>query len=100
MKLVICAVFDEKAQVFATPYFMENEAVAKRIFQGETVNNQSVIGNHPGDFSLYKMGEYDNVSGEIISNGHKCIYTGMEARAQAVAEYNKTPQIDLQEVEE
>lgn len=57
--------FDSKAAVYGTPFFMPNQAMAMRGF-GDMVNdNRSMVAKHPEDFTLYMLGEFDDNTGVV-----------------------------------
>ena len=64
------AIRDNLAGAFMTPVLFDNENVALRWFTG-VVNSKEqneVIYNNPGDFELWKLGAFDNISGNIVGN--------------------------------
>ncbi len=65
MKLVLCSVKDRAADAFGRPMFVPSIGVAIRSFSDE-VNRQdpeNQLHNHPDDFDLYELGEFDDNSG-------------------------------------
>lgn len=68
MIVKIYAVFDAKAAFFGQPFFGQNDGSAIRDFS-DAVNDGSNPNNmwhkHPEDFSLFYLGDFDNLSGEI-----------------------------------
>lgn len=66
MKLLVMSVFDEKATVYGTPIFVPNRGVAVRSFSDAVQESGSQFAKHAGDYKLYCLGEFDNVSGELI----------------------------------
>lgn len=63
MKLKIFCIYDEKAKAYAQPFYMSNDGQALRAF-GDLVNDKnSQLNKHPIDYSIWKMGEYDDNSG-------------------------------------
>lgn len=66
-KLLVLAVFDEKANVFGNPVFEPNKGLAMRAFSEAVLAPDSFLGKHAGDFKLYCLGEYDNETGKIKS---------------------------------
>ncbi|QXN75069.1 nonstructural protein [Microvirus mar19] len=64
MKLGIY-VMNDKRSTYMTPSFDFNDACAIRNFEHALDNDQSLMFTHPEDFSIYKIGDYDNVSGVI-----------------------------------
>lgn len=61
----IYAVKDELTGTFFTPIFLKGENVlkqAERVFS-EMVNNNPIWKNNPNDFSLYKLGTFNENNG-------------------------------------
>lgn len=69
MIVKIFAVFDSKAAFFGRPFSEQMEASAIRGFR-DAVNDGSnpanLWHNHPEDFSLFMIGEFDDSTGELI----------------------------------
>lgn len=59
----VVAVRDKAAQLFMTPFFVVADGVAVRDFLSEANNPDSVICKHQQDFSLYKLGVFDEGNG-------------------------------------
>jgi len=67
MKLVLCSVKDRAADAYGRPMFVPSVGVAIRSFSDE-VNRQDAdnqLFNHPDDFDLYELGEFDDNSGQF-----------------------------------
>lgn len=73
MKLNVYSVFDVKAAVFANPFYMPNDAVAIRGFTEAVNNPQSVLNKHPEDYSLYKLGIFDDSVGKLESEAQPVV---------------------------
>lgn len=43
-----------------------NDAAAIRNFEHAVQQENSLMATHPGDYDLYKLGEYDNETGELF----------------------------------
>lgn len=56
------SIYDEKANVFNTPFFAVSDGVAVRQFTDLVADNRSVVCAHPEDFSLYRCACFDDVS--------------------------------------
>lgn len=65
----IFSVFDSKASYFGRPFDDQSDSSAIRNFS-DAVNDGSNPNNlwhkHPEDFSLFQVGEFDNLTGELI----------------------------------
>ncbi len=62
---IACSVYDDKAGVFAPPFFFANKPLAIRFFGEIVVDKQSVIAKHPADFKLFYIGVFNEQSGEL-----------------------------------
>lgn len=65
MKTMCFSVFDAKAAVFGTPFFMPREAAAIRAFGDLSNDKKTTVGQHPEDFTLYHLGDFDDELGHI-----------------------------------
>lgn len=68
----IYAVKDELTGEFLQPFFMESDDVAKRTF-ATNVNTISIWKENATDFSLYRLGAFDQEQGGISSNIEKLV---------------------------
>lgn len=63
----VFSVFDKKAKAYTQPFFMNQKGEALRAFDGIVADKQTQIAKYPEDFALYKLGEFDDVSGLLSS---------------------------------
>ena len=65
MKQIICTVKDRAADAYGRPMFVPSAGVAIRSFSDEINRNNAdnQLFNHPDDFDLYELGEFDDNSG-------------------------------------
>jgi hypothetical protein len=65
MKLVLCSVKDRAADAYGRPMFVPSIGVAIRSFSDEInrIDPDNQLANHPDDFDLYELGEFDDNSG-------------------------------------
>ena len=65
MKLVLCSVKDRAADAYGRPMFVPSVGVAIRSFSDEVNRSDSdnQLFNHPDDFDLYGLGEFDDNTG-------------------------------------
>jgi hypothetical protein len=63
----IYSVYDQASQSYAQPFFAQNDGVAVRVLQsavnGAEPNNITL---YPEQFSLWRLGEYNDKTGKII----------------------------------
>lgn len=67
MELKVFSIFDEKAKVFSNPFYMGHNGQALRAFSDLVQDKQSSIAKHPGDYKLYLLGTFNDVSGKFTS---------------------------------
>ena len=60
MKLIVVSVYDIVSQVFSPPMLSRTEAEAKRQFEDAICNPNSIVGQHPEDLKLMKLGVFDD----------------------------------------
>lgn len=63
----VFTVYDSKALFYGVPFFMPTVGGAVRAFSDVCSDPQSMIYKHPGDFSLYEIGEFDDQSGQLVA---------------------------------
>lgn len=70
MKLLAYCIYDRKAVIFHAPFFSHSDGAAARSF-GDVSNDKSTsIGRHPADYVLYRIGAFDDASGQLLSEHH------------------------------
>lgn len=76
MKFKIFSVFDVKAKAYLPPFFLPEEAMAVRTFKDCANDKAHAFGLHPEDYSLFRLGEFDSLSGELFPE-NECVYTAL-----------------------
>lgn len=75
MKKLMVSIFDNKAESWSFPVQADNKATAIRMFADLVKDDRTLVGQHPSDFDLYVVGEFDVTNGCIsthfdrLSNG-------------------------------
>lgn len=79
MKTRLYAIYDVKAAFYTAPYSIMTDQMAIRAFDN-TINDPSnqMIYNHPEDFTLYFIGDYDDTSGEVIASPVQSLANGLQ----------------------
>lgn len=68
----VCSIFDNGIQSFGSPVFVPHTGAATRSFADEVrrpsqPGQDNQLFNHPEDFDLYQLGEFDDQTGEFRS---------------------------------
>jgi len=65
MKIAMYSVYDSKTNVFAQPNFLINRGAALRAWADACNDPQSNISKHPGDYTIFEIGTWDDETGTI-----------------------------------
>lgn len=85
MKTNVYVVYDAKANVYGTPFFFQNDNLAMRAF-GQLANDPATTVNRfPADFSLFRVGEFDDSSAHIRAETPSSICNAAGLKNDAVA---------------
>ena len=57
--------YDSKADAYSLPFWAVTVPAAIRSFTDMALNPETLVNRHPGDFTLFHVGEYDDVSGRV-----------------------------------
>ncbi len=83
MKHKMFTVFDVKAQCYLSPFCLPERGMAIRAFSDCVNNKEHQFGKHPGDYTLFELGFFDDAvalvschAGEKIVNGLEVVISG------------------------
>jgi len=77
LKTIYC-VQDVKTNIFGAPFISVNEGSAVRSFEYACNDPSSDVGRFPHDFRLYRLGEFDDSTGQINSVDPELVVTGSQ----------------------
>lgn len=86
--MLVYSVYDLKAEVYGSPIVTRSEAEAIRIFTMLVSDHGTTVGRFPGEFSLRRLGEFNEVDGSLSSsvstviNGESCLSLMAPARSK------------------
>ncbi len=63
----IYCIKDIKVAAFISPFAMANEVHAKRYFHELCNDETSTINKYPSDYELFRLGTFDDSSGEMVT---------------------------------
>lgn len=61
----VLAVYDEKVKAYIEPWYARTTAAAIRSFESAVNDPKTQLSQHPSDFTLFEIGEWDDDKGEI-----------------------------------
>ena len=71
------SIYDEKAKAFFPPWFLPEQGQAIRTF-GDHVNSDDNIGKHPGDYTLFYLGSFNDSTAKIALVTPEALGNGVE----------------------
>lgn len=77
------SVYDTASKMYDRPFFAQADGMALRSFGDIAVNAEHPIGQHPEDYSLFKIGVWDDNKGKLEGMAPECLATALEMVAQA-----------------
>jgi len=66
MRQNVFAIYDKKAQFHLNPFFMVQKGEALRTLDDLVNDTQSRLNKHTADYSLWRIGEFDTVTGILF----------------------------------
>ena len=75
---LIYAVYDSKAETYTPPFFQHHEAMALRTFTDCCNDKGHTFGMHPGDYTIFNLGQYDDLTGSITQDKITSIANGLQ----------------------
>jgi len=78
MKTQLYAIFDTASGVYSKPLFARADGEVTREFQTLCTDAEHPYGQHPEDYSLYRLGIFDDQTGKLTNEENECLATGLE----------------------
>lgn len=77
MTTLVFSVYDSKAEAYQRPWTANTVGLAERAFS-DMVNHQgSDFHNHPEDYTLYLIGQFDTHNAELVATKHTALANGL-----------------------
>lgn len=67
----VYSVHDAKSNTWLRPFISKTNATAIRDFETAVNQGEGMIAQYPGDFTLFKIGTWDELTGNIEPDEHK-----------------------------
>lgn len=81
MKLNMYSIFDIAVGAYMRPFFMQADGQAQRMFIDMCGDAEHDVGKHPEDYSLVRIGVWDDQDANTSVEAVSCLITGLEAVA-------------------
>ncbi len=81
VKLNIYSIYDTAAGLYSRPFFDQADASSMRAFQDLVMDAEHPVGKHPEDYSLFRIGLFDDNTGQLSNEANSCLATALETIA-------------------
>ena len=71
MILKMFTVYDSKIEAYLQPFYMQSTGAALRAFEDTCKDENSQFNQHPGDFTLFEVGTFDDQTCRIQTHDAK-----------------------------
>ena len=90
MKLNVYSVYDKAVQAYGRPIFLQTDGAAQRMFGDIACDAEHEVNAHPTDYALFRIGEFDDNTGQLVPCEPYCLARAHEIVAAAA---NKVKEI-------
>lgn len=73
MDKTIYSIYDKKSELYQSPFVELNNGVAIRALQDVLKNQNHQFYNHSEDYTLYKVGIFDEMQGQVLPHAPEII---------------------------
>ena len=80
MRLFMYSVMDSKVGAFMTPFFLRSDGEAIRAFSHSVSDANTQFSKTPEDFTLYRHGEFDDQTGEMVPTVPSVLVTALQVQ--------------------
>ncbi len=78
MKLNAYTIYDVASGVYMRPFFSQADGQAIRGFKDIATDADHEIGKHPEDYTLYRIGAFNDTTGKMTGEDLEKLTTGLE----------------------
>ncbi len=79
MRLKIFTVYDTKVEAYLQPFYMQSTGAALRAFEDSTNKQEHHFNQHPEDYVLFEIGEFNDATATIsMYEAKKSLGTAIE----------------------
>lgn len=89
--MFIYSIYDRKAEIFNTPFFCRNDSVALRSFEDLLKDDRTTVSQHPEDFVLYKLGQFNDENGQVVNDGFASLIDAFSVMKQMMKAAGTNP---------
>ncbi len=85
MKFNMYSIFDTASGLYSRPFFTQSDGEAMRSFSDIAVDKEHPIGVHPEDYTLFRIGGFNDTTGLVNNEANESLCTALERVSAAKA---------------
>ncbi len=93
VKLNVYSIFDNASGLYSRPFFTQADGEAVRHFSDIACDDKHPVGMHPADYTLFRLGIFDDVTGNLTDELNSPLTNGLECASRKMNE-DKVPLFD------
>ena len=78
MRMNVYSIFDTASGCYMRPFFVQADGQALRAFSDLSQDAEHEVGKHPEDYSLFRLGTFDDNKGQLVGEAPECLATALE----------------------
>jgi len=94
MRTQLYSIFDKAAGIYTKPLFARADGEVMREFTNLCTSADHPYSDHPEDYSLFRLGIFDDQTGKLTDEANECLANGHEVVALS-RQVNKEAQEEL-----
>ncbi len=80
----VYSIFDTASGAYLRPFTAQADGEATRLFSDLVADPEHAVGRHPEDYSIFRLGSFNDQNGALTVEAPECLSTGM-----AMVAFNK-----------
>ncbi len=82
MKMNMYSIYDTATGAYMRPFFLQSDGQALRMFEDIVMDAEHEVGKHPEDYSVARIGLFNDQTAELTDENVEILATGMEMVAK------------------
>ncbi len=83
MKHTMYSIYDTASGLYSHPVYEQSDKAAIRSFSNIATAADSNVGLHPEDYSLFRLGLFNDTDGRLHNEKNECLCTALECVAKS-----------------
>ena len=82
MRMNVYSIFDTASGTYMRPFYTQADGEAVRMFNDLVTDPEHAVGKHPEDYSIWRLGTFDDNKGDLKDEVNECLQMGINAKSE------------------